>query len=108
MNKSDKQQVILKSPNTATIDDVELTQLDTDNPAELTGEQIKRLKDAGAQLQVLGDKEDPVEALKGADLDEAFRASGASVEGKANPNMEEKREALKQARDNDDNKDGDS
>lgn len=106
MSDEATRQVLLKEPEEAVVDDITLSNRDIDNPASLTDGQIKRLKDAGAKLEVLQEGADPFDALKGRELDEQFRASGIALEG--NPTQDDKREALKQARDNDDNSGGDA
>lgn len=90
-------QVVLKSPEEATVDDVHLIKDDTDNPSDLTDDQVKRLKSVPeVKLKVLGEEEDPIDSLKGKELDEQVKASGFSV---SNASADDKRQALKELRD---------
>jgi hypothetical protein len=91
-------QVILQEPEEATVDDVTLIKGDTENPAELTDDQVKRLKAVpGVKVAVAGEQEDPIDALKGEALKNAIERAGVVVEG--NATVEQKREALKAKRD---------
>ncbi len=92
MSKS-KQQVVLTDPDTATVDDVVLDKL-SEQPTELTDDQIERLKEAGAKLEVLSGSEDLFDALKGKDLEDRYKVSGLRLGNDAS--AEDKRQALRE------------
>lgn len=90
--------VILQEPEEATVDDINLVKGDVENPSELTDDQVKRLEAIpGVKLAVVGEQEDPIDALKGDALKAAVERAGVVVEG--NATAEDKRKALKAKRD---------
>lgn len=92
----------VKDGNTeiATVDGVSLHRGDP-NPKDLTDEQIQRLQDAGAELEILEPEEDPLDKIKThADADAALAAE--SLSAPAGTNVEGKVQLLKDARDNED------
>lgn len=90
-------QVILQDPEEATVDGISLTKGDIDNPTDLTDDQISRLEAAGAKFQSLEEGEDPIEALKGEALEDAFTNAGLNSSDFSK--AADKREALKNLRD---------
>lgn len=91
------------NPTDAVVDGITLVKGDTNNPTDLTEDQVERLRAADVKLQAVGEQEDPFDSLQGEALDNAVRE--ADIEGWSSMRADEKRQALKDQRDAEDTDD---